>query len=1191
MKRRDFLKTSGALGIATVVTPGGIFQTNHRFQQASELESNFMTPPASAKPHTWWHWMNGNVTKEGITLDLEAMARVGIGGFQNFDAGTGIPKGPIVYLSPEWMELKKHAIAEANRLDLEFTMHNCPGWSSSGGPWITPELSMLEVTWSELHLEGGKKIDAFLQHPLTRLNFYKDICVLAFPALANDKQQKDWEMRANYNFNRYGIEDIKDDAPAINEKDIVDVTRFLKPTGQFEWNAPKGNWTIIRFGYTPIGTQNRSAPDTGVGLECDKYSATAFEFHFNKMMTNLLPFLEPLGKKAKVGLLIDSYEVGMQNWTPGFEQIFQNKTGYALHNYLPAITGRVVNSADHTNRFLWDFRRVQGDLMADNYYGKFTELCHKNNIISYIQPYDRGPMEELQIGSRVDINVGEFWNNLSWLFQNNRTMRRTVKLSAAIAHTNGQKIVAAESFTGEPSSSKWQEHPFALKVLGDRMFTQGLNRMVFHRFAHQPHPTAKPGMTMGPWGSHFDRTNTWWEQGKEWMTYLSRCQYMLQQGLFCAEVAFFTGEDAGVYTKIEKGEVGWKVPNGCDYDVINAETLLKAGVKNGRLTLADGMSYRILILMPALQSKMSVKVLSKLKELAEQKLIIIGERPLRTPGLTNDEAQFKGLVDELWPGKIIAFESSDDISLESVLQENGWIPDFEFTSHSAEAPINYIHRKTTDGADIYFIANERRTTEDLVCNFAVVDRTPEFWDPVTGKTQKVRVYKNGKDRITVPITLNPFGSLFVVFRSPADKNPVVSITKNDAPLLPTTPYNTKQKTYPDLFDNFVIELLAKPENEVMLNTNNFMEGQRPWTDFYAIYPTPGEEVYGYGHSTFGLTIGRNGVAVWENTGGKPEFNFSVEKAISGWAKIELRCKEKVPSIYINDEHVGDGIRSEHIVHPPGGSYNWGDEASYYNGDMRDVTIGPLGGEQKRDKKKWSDILIDDAGRVIAFWDGKCTVARHDGTSKTVKVSGGLSFYGGVDWTVTFPPGSGAPASIKLPELISLHQHPTPGVRYFSGTCLYNLTFPFKRMTEDRKAEVRYFMDLGEVEVIAEVILNGKNLGTLWTRPFLIDITDSLIMGENKLVVNVTNLWPNRLIGDEQEPEQYRYLDGPRRGFAVLGTGAIQELPEWYKNGKPKPNDGRVAFTTWRHYTKDSPLLQSGLIGPVVIHEGAVVKLS
>ncbi|MEI9921649.1 MAG: glycosyl hydrolase [Bacteroidota bacterium] len=1120
MKRRDFIKTSGALGAAAVITPWGVLQHKAITHTVNTLESDFATPPQSAKPHTWWHWMNGNVTKEGITLDLEAMARVGIGGFQNFDAGTGIPKGPVVYLSPEWLELKKHAIAEAQRLGLEFTMHNCPGWSSSGGPWITPELAMQQVVWTEINIDGQTKEKIVLKQPEAKLNFYKDICVVAFERL--DDRQMNWDKRANFAFNRYGVDEIPEGAPALLRKDVTALE--MKPDGEVKWTPRKGQWTLIRFGYTPIGTQNRSAPDTGVGLECDKYSASAFEFHFNKMMENLLPFLEPLGRNGKVGLLIDSYEVGMQNWTPGFEKIFENANNYPILQYMPALTGRVVESADVTNRFLWDLRRTQGDLMANNYYGKFTELCHKHNILSYIQPYDRGPMEEMQIGSRIDINVGEFWNNLSSIFQNNWTMRRTVKLSAAIAHTNGQKIVAAESYTGEPESSKWQEYPFGLKLLGDRMFAQGLNRMIFHRFAHQPHPTARPGMTMGPWGSHFDRTNTWWDHGaKEWMTYLSRCQYLLQQGTFVADLVYFTGEDAGVYTRVERDELKPSPPEGYDYDLINSEVLLnKAKVIDKGLVLPDGTSYRLLILQDF--KTMSLKVLKKVKEFADSGLVVMGEKPARTPGLTNDQAEFTKLADELWTSeKIIAGRT-----VEHVLEHLALDKDFEFTSSSGDAPLVYLHRKTSEG-DIYFIANQRRTFEEVICNFRISNKQPEIWDPVTGKLSRSKSYSVKKDVVTVKTTLHESQSLFIVFRNNVGAGETTQVIPGGAA---TTTIVRQLSNEQNTFKVPVIKV--KPENSIMLSINGFMDGQLPWTDFYCIFPAPGEKLYGKGHSTLGLTVGRNGIAVWENANGKPEFNFSVERPISGWVIIQLTCDDGVPSVYVDGELAKSGVKSKYTVHPAPTFVYLNEGASFYNGDVRPA---------------FEKEIIDGAISLQEAWE------------------------------VSFPANSGAPASIQLPELISLHKHADKGVKYFSGTCTYKKTF------KGFKKGYRYTLHLGAVEVIAEIIVNGKSFGVMWTRPFLADITDAMTKGDNHIEIRVTNLWVNRLIGDEQEPEVYKYAPGGGgSGFKSLSGGAIMELPDWYKKGEPKPDDGRVAFATWKHYTKDSPLLQSGLIGPVRLFE-------
>ena len=185
MRRRTFIKRTGTAGLITVVSPAIIAQTFNE-TGAAKPEQDFMLPPSSARPQSFWIWMNGNISKEGITLDLEAMKSAGIGGVFNFDVGAGIPKGPVEYLSSEWLALKKHAIEEAERLGLDFLMHNCPGWSASGGPWITPELAMQQITWSEAYVEGGKQINRNLPKPRNRLDYYKDIAVLAFPSLEGE---------------------------------------------------------------------------------------------------------------------------------------------------------------------------------------------------------------------------------------------------------------------------------------------------------------------------------------------------------------------------------------------------------------------------------------------------------------------------------------------------------------------------------------------------------------------------------------------------------------------------------------------------------------------------------------------------------------------------------------------------------------------------------------------------------------------------------------------------------------------------------------------------------------------------------------------------------------------------------------------------------------------------------------------
>ncbi|GAB3170808.1 glycosyl hydrolase [Telluribacter humicola] len=1351
MKRRQFLKNTSAAGLLTLVTPAGIFQTL-RHKAVVGLEESFVKPPASARPQTWWHWMNGNVTKEGITLDLEAMQRVGIGGFQNFDAGTGIPEGPIKYLSPEWLELKKHAIREADRLGLEFTMHNCPGWSSSGGPWITPELSMQQITWSEAGVKGGGTTKLSLPQPFTNLNFYRDIAVLAFPTLKGDadlatqlksassskgalnlkqwadldqqgiavpkgsaeqpgyillefkepyelrslsfiasvaggggfggpaggvtleasdngtqfnkvttisngqqvlratgeaffaaevpatkarffrlsapdeKQYRqirfsgaarldDWMKKANYRFTGSGVtEKLGDGAEVagsvIRPETIIDVTQYMDKNGVLNWKAPAGDWTVMRIGYTSMGTLNRSAPDTGVGLECDKYSAEAIEFHFNKMMESLLPTLRPLGAKGKVGLLIDSYEVGMQNWTPQFRPEFQRRMGYDLIKYLPAMTGRIVGSVDQSNRFLWDLRRAQADLMADNYYGKFTDLCHKNNIISYTQPYDRGPMEEMQIGSRIDTMVGEFWNSLSAIFQNNWTMRRTMKLSASIAHVNGQKVVGAESFTGEPESARWQEYPFALKGLGDKKMTEGLNRFIFHRFAHQPHPTAKPGMTMGPWGIHFDRTNTWWEPGKAWMQYLTRCQSLLQQGLFVADLAYYTGEHPGGYTEVSPEELNPKPLAGFDYDVINTEAIMRRGsVKDGRLTLPDGMSYRILIVQN--DKGIRLELLQKLWDMVQQGLVLYGPKPGHLLGLkgasAEDRSTYDRLTAELWGSDAGPTTQGHSVGngrvfwgqpIQSVLYAVGLKPDFTYSSRSGDAPISYIHRRIGD-AEVYFIANQRRSQEDLVCSFRVAGRQPELWDADKGTMIRMSVFEQKEGETSVPLQLGPYGSAFVVFRSPVPASYLQSVQQNTdkVPALGTSPFpHVPRQLNHEAANTFTMHFWAKPEFNAMLSARGLMEGiSSTWTDYYAVYPAAGEELYGKDFATAGLAVGRNGVAVWENKAGTPVFALAAPASITGWSHIALVYLEGVPSVYVNGRLIEKGKKSESNVVPGMGLALQAEGASYYNGDMSEPELNAkalgeaelrqLAAQQPPVRHELPVVEVSGSTRPsLLFWqDGLYTLRSNTGQRSSVHIKAlpqPQELAG--PWRVNFPPDLGAPAQITLPELQSLHKHEQPGVKYFSGTATYTKQFdiPASTLVAGTNEKRRVFLDLGQVEVIAEVTVNGRDMGTLWTRPYRVDITDAIKAGSNNVEIKVTNQWPNRLIGDEQQPDTVKYTSGGAGPFGALSSGAIQELPDWYKQGKPKPNNGRVAFTTWKHYTKDSPLLESGLVGPV-----------
>jgi len=1347
MKRRDFFKTTAVSGLALLVTPTGLIQACSK-RKIFELEEGFRVPPPSARPHTYYLFMNGHITADGITRDLEAMKRVGIGGVINFNGGIATPKGKVDFMSPEWYNLTKHAAEEADRLDLEYGMHNCPGWSSTGGPWITPEFSMQKVVWTESHIKGSRKLKMILPQPFKRLNYYRDTYVVAFPSPPGEKlawnenlrtirtnaglenvksfidgsgvdvhpvdknapgfflmefskpmkaqsilidgvnitpgaeviypiapiiletsdngldfkkiyttnpfssgdlgggnfpvteakyyrltipastrinqlrffsssgRLQDWLIKANYVKRSSGFrmtepapylgenprppvekkEAIHLEVPEssiINSASILDISNYMNGDGELNWDAPDGDWTILRMGHTTTGVTNRAAPDGGQGLEVDKYSREAFDKHFDSMFERLLPFLKPIGAKGRIGIEIDSYEVGMQNWTKDFPREFKKSRGYEIVKYLPAMTGRVIDSESVTERYLWDVRRVQADMIAENYYGQCAKRCKENGFHFYCEPYKLGPQESMLAGSKVEIVMGEFWAR-------GQRNRHTLKLASSIQHIYGKKIVAAEAYTGHAVYSKWQQYPYAMKSQGDYMFTKGLNRIVFHTYAHQPHPDAKPGMTMGPFGTHVDRNVTWFNQGTEWMKYISRMQFLLQQGLFVADLLYFRGESAPGVELALRDTLLPVPPEGYDYDNINVEAVIdRVRIENGRIVLPDGMSYRLMLLPE--ENAMTLRLLHKIRDLVLQGMCILGSKPTEISGLSGfpeSDSEFLKTADEIWgelDGKKITernFGSGKifrDDSVLSVLNKLKIPADFSFTSLSSDPAINYIHRKV-NGDEIYFVANRKRRIEDLICSFRIEGKKPEFWNAATGEIIPVSIYDLASGRVNVPIKLDPSGSVFVIFRSPASAERVCSVEKDSKVILGTVAY-PKQSAgrYKNLTNNFTLHAWIKPESDIAMSGMRVI--RREDVSGFVFYPSIGEDNYGKGHAICGATAGLNGIVVYERSHEEINPVLEVKTSISGKTHFALVYRNGVPHVYVNGRLLGQGKLSPYVVHPCLEEEYQDSSATFFEGDRMQVA---LSGEtmELKDIQKLSQIKpfingefpeVENAGNLsrptIRLWEnGTYSLKKSNGSRDLIKISGierTIQLKGA--WQIEFPENSGAPASVTIPELKSLHLNEQDGVKYFSGTSIYHKTFSMSEI--DRSAGQHLFLDLGQVEVIAEVIMNDKNLGILWKRPFRIDITDIVNKGENKLEVHVTNLWPNRLIGDENLPAENEYY---AKEFEGQQGGGIKKMPDWYLQCKPKPKGGRVTFTTWNHYSADSPLLESGLIGPVVI---------
>ena len=1099
---------------------------------ADELSDRFANPPASARPHTFWHWMNGNVTKEGITADLEAMQHAGIGGVFLFIVEGRVTEStpvylekPVRHLTPEWFAMLRHAAEECKRLGLELSLMNCTGWTTSGGPWVPPDKSMMRVAWSECYLRGPARLKTPLPKPpcdyanyqnLTAARphihesvppeqrFYRDVAVLAyrlepsaartaalwppqiscnnadqpgqnavdgdgatvvtlksqgsvqfdFPEpvvirgaeylgsacelqasddatnwrrvanlpgprpweypqtlplpeakahrfrlfypgggvvrdvkLSGDSLVQDYQPKASF----HGIwQDVKtaDDrigsptpnwaSATIQAKDVLNLTDRLKADGTLDWDAPDGDWKIVRIGYAPIGRLNAPCAREFAGLECDKLDANAVESHFNAYAGRAADELKDLIGSGFHAVHVDSWEAGDLNFTPTFLDEFRRRRGYDPTPFLLVHAGgRVVDSPAVADRFLWDVRRTIADLLADNYFGKLQDLCHQRGL--KFQGEIAGVMvqttaDQFQIKARCDLPMGEF--QMPNCVYGDEWARSDSREAASGAHIRGKPIAAAEAFT---TFDRWLTDPYGLKGIGDLAFAMGINRLVFHTWAHHPWPDRAPGMTMGPFGVNFSRKNTWYGRPmKAYLDYLRRCQSTLQEGLFVADILYFYGEGAPNMLPA-KPLIQPALPDGYSYDGCDAATLLsRVEVEDGRLALPDGMSYRVLVLKD--DDRMTLELLARLKELVRAGATVVGRKPTQSPSLRDypkcDE-QVRRLADELWgagdgkttvdrtfgAGRVVSGRSVGD-----VLKSMQLGADLEIVDRTNGGPVEWTHRRAGN-SDIYFLSNQQniidhgasleiweRRYDSLAINelekdtsrvevaFRVAGRQPELWDPVTGKRRDLPEFRQEHGRTIVPLVLPPSGSCFLVFRRPLSEQAPANKAKNFPPTRPLT------------------------------------------------------ELHGA-------------------------------------------------------------------------------------------------------------------------------------------------------WHVHFDPKWGGPENITFDKLDDWTQRPEPGIKFYSGRATYQKAFDAPESA--RTPGHRTYLDLGSLRSLAEVRLNGKDMGVLWCPPWRVDVTGLLKPQGNTVEIAIVNVWANRVIGDAALPNEKRLT--------------------WTS----------LSDTNWA-LKPDSRLIPSGLFGPVTL---------
>jgi hypothetical protein len=1088
-------------GFVILALAGGCVAAGIAARGTDPLERDFVTPPVAAKPSIWWFWGESVTTDHGITQDLEALKRVGFGGAVIYEQVFTDRPGALKSLSPEWLGRVRFAAAECARLGLTLEVNVSDGYVA-GGPWITPALGMQRLVASETVVEGGRPVTVTLPRPPSRLDYYRDVAVLAYPTpaggetdalpapvcssdpagidlaqifSADDKMKAripppangrsvlvqldygrpatarslTYSVRANskalviatqvptwWTDDFYGMSmrlnpplghlEASDDGrawrsvcelpavgfqhdywtqqtvafPAVtaryfrlnfqgwghnfpaNDDDLViggvelrgaaridqwekkagnvvdfsypdqtpgyagkevidpahmlDLSPHLGADGKLSWNAPPGRWTILRLGHTPTGAKTKHGRPENMGLECDKLSAEATRVQFANYAGVILREVRRVPGAKLAGINVDSAEHGSQNWTADFEAQFEKRRGYALRPFLPAMMGRVVGSREQSDKFLFDVRRTIADLMSDEYYGTFQQLCHAEGMTEMAEAPGIAtclPSDNLQAKGRTDIPMGEFW-----MSQPDGTM--DCKEAASAAHVYGLPVAAAEAFTG----SRADAHPGMMKPFADAALALGINRFVVLAYVHQPWDDRLPGVTQERFYLPYQRHNTWWEDSTGFWTSLGRSSQLMRQGHAVADILYDLGDDTPL--KIATWRMRPAPPAGYDYDVCGDEVLLqRARVKDGRLVLPDGMSYRLLILAGGKQ--MTLAAARQLHALVQAGATVLGPvKPTASPSLSDgaagDEA-VRHIADELWGQDPLAASGEQRTGAGRMLWGRtpaqalaalGTPRDFEILSDGAATNQLYAHRQTAE-ADLYWVVNHEPRSEKRVAAFRVTGRVPEWWDPDTGTITGFPEWREINGRTEVPLALEANASTFVVFREGARAAP------------PRPPAET----------NLVAELPVR---------------------------------------------------------------------------LEL--------------------------------------------------TGP--------------------------------------------------------WHVRFTPGWGAPEQVEFPELRSWTESPDAGVRHYSGAAIYTKDFDWP-VVHPRE---RVRLDLGQVAVLAAVKLNGRDLGVVWKPPYTLGVAGVLQAGRNSLEIRVVNLWVNRLIADAGLPAGQRLTwttDNPYHpGDSLLPSGLL-----------------------------------------------------
>ena len=569
---------------------------------------------------------------------------------------------------------------------------------------------------------------------------------------------------------------------AIDPKTMIVLTDKKNSKGDLVWTAPKGDWTILRIGYRSKTQVNMPAPREATGLECDKFDPDVASFHFDQYMGLILDEASACGSNAVKGILLDSWEAGTQNWTHKFPEEFKKRRGYDVKPWLPAYAGYIVENRDLTERFLRDARQTCNELLVENFFDVIHRRAKEHGLKFYAESCG---------GSGAGTMVADAMDHYLHVDIPMTEAGRPMREAVSAAHLTGNPLVAMETHTARAA---WDVSPRSLKTSEDSFFSKGISRIVFHTYAHNPNPEQLyPGPAFWSYGVTFSRGQTWWPMGKEWITYLSRCQYMLQRGNAVADVLACYGEETlgplvKIYKKNEHGS-GYSdalegLPAGYEYDLLPASFLIRdLDVRpDGSVSGPDGSVYSLITLYRS--NRATPELLRKIKTLVENGATVLGPKPVASISLSGYPAcdtEVRQIAEQLWgncDGKSVREHAYGKgrvlcgMTLQEALMRVSIPPDFRYDMRDANAQVSYIHRQE-NGTDIYFVhlaSGSVNPNEDRL-GFRVVGKVPEVWNPMTGERTVATAFRqeNGTTWIPFDFVDTAGTTAFVVFRKPTSK--------------------------------------------------------------------------------------------------------------------------------------------------------------------------------------------------------------------------------------------------------------------------------------------------------------------------------------------------------------------------------------------------------------------------------------